>query len=675
MLLSENESLSRDIPRGDFNRIFQELKVYQIELEIQNEELRQAHRSLEESRNSYALLYNRAPAGYVTLSHNSMILQANQTFANMLNEDMHEVLNSSFAEFVAVDHQKTFLSRYNAFFKKPDQKKMELKMVKKGGRPFYVRITGSLVSGNSSQEKSEKVEQKLFIIISDITQEKEFEASLLESEFNYRTLANAGQALIWASGTDKLCHYFNDVWLNFTGRTLEMEMGNGWAEGVHPDDLDRCINIYTSAFDKREKFSMEYRLRRFDGEYRWLLDDGAPRYNTEGDFIGYIGFCLDIHESKQIRIQLAEREESFKKISYELEAILDHIPGLVFYKNRENKFIRVNKYVADAHHKEKSEMEGVNLSNFYPAELAQKYYEDDLQVLNSGVPKLNYEESWKTDEGIKWLNTSKIPFVDGNGEVIGIIGISMDITKRKQNEEELDIKNKELSKVNTEKDKFFSVLAHDLKSPFNSIIGFSELLVERAGEGDCKGIAKFADIIQQSSQRAMDLLMNLMEWSQSQTGRMEFNPEYFELVSVINEHMLFFKDIAGQKSISTSSKLPPNAAVFADKAMINTVLRNLISNAIKFTYPGGNINISMEEKPDEIKVSVSDNGVGISTDSMKKLFRIDENFTTNGTQNEKGTGLGLILCKEFIEKHGGRIWAESEVGKGSRFYFSLPLKR
>jgi signal transduction histidine kinase len=166
--------------------------------------------------------------------------------------------------------------------------------------------------------------------------------------------------------------------------------------------------------------------------------------------------------------------------------------------------------------------------------------------------------------------------------------------------------------------------------------------------------------------------MNLMEWSLSQTGRMEFIPEQIEMVELINEVDYLSNDIARQKSITISKDVPNHATVFADKAMISAVLRNLVSNAIKFTKPGGQITISAVEKPDELIVSVADTGVGISNDRNENLFRLDESYSTTGTNNEKGTGLGLILCKEFIEKHGGKIWVESQEGKGSIFSFTIP---
>lgn len=263
------------------------------------------------------------------------------------------------------------------------------------------------------------------------------------------------------------------------------------------------------------------------------------------------------------------------------------------------------------------------------------------------------------------------------GKVIGqIFGLSLANARKYQfilnQNEQLEFTSLELQKTNQAKDKFFSIIAHDLKSPFNSILGFSRILVERVHSKDYNGIDQYAEIIQLSSNRAMDLILNLMEWSQSQTGRMEFNPEYFELIELIKDIQNLLNGPLQQKSIIFSVITPSTTPVFADKKMISTVLRNLISNAIKFTYPEGEIIVSVEEKPAELMIYVRDNGVGISNDNCDKLFSIDQSYSTSGTKNEKGTGLGLILCREFVEKHGGRIWVDSEVGIGSTFFFTIP---
>jgi signal transduction histidine kinase len=229
----------------------------------------------------------------------------------------------------------------------------------------------------------------------------------------------------------------------------------------------------------------------------------------------------------------------------------------------------------------------------------------------------------------------------------------------------------EIEQINKEKDKFFSIIAHDLRSPFIAIVGFSKLLMEKANRNDLKGISKYAEIILNSSELVLDLQTNLMDWAQAQTGRMEFNPEHFEINKLINEIALLYQDIARTKSIRIQEELPQNISAFADKAMISTVIRNLVSNALKYTMPGGSVTITTSAGEQTITVSVTDTGVGIPEETIAKLFRIDENHSTPGTHDEMGTGLGLILCKEFVERHGGEISVESKEGTGSTFRFTI----
>jgi PAS domain S-box-containing protein len=377
------------------------------------------------------------------------------------------------------------------------------------------------------QEKIEELERENQLL-------KQQQIEITEAKELYLKIFEEFPALIWRSRLDKLCDYFNKTWLEFTGRTYEQEFGNGWAEGVHPDDFDFCLQTYVTAFDKRESFFMEYRMKNKFGEYRWIRDFGRPFFDVDNTFLGYIGSCYDVTE----------------------------------VKNNEFKLIELN----------------------------------------------------------------------------------------------------------ATKDKFFSIIAHDLKSPFNAIVGYSEMLLEQIKEKDYEKTEQFASIVLQSSNRAMDLLMNLMEWAQSQSGRMPFNPEMVDSKRVIEETIQLFEEAAGHKGLSINVQVPHNKMVFVDKGMFSTVIRNLLSNAIKFSHPNGSITLSEACNSGNCQFSVADTGVGMPPSSVERLFKIDQSFSTSGTNNEKGTGLGLILCKEFIEKHGGNIWVESEEGKGSCFYFSLPVK-
>lgn len=252
-------------------------------------------------------------------------------------------------------------------------------------------------------------------------------------------------------------------------------------------------------------------------------------------------------------------------------------------------------------------------------------------------------------------------------------GLGIDVTEQKQVEAALFESEKQLRELNSSKDRFFSIIAHDLRSPFNSILGISELMKEFASERDFESIERFTDVLHTTSRNTFELLVNLLEWAQSQTGRMEFLPEYFELVSVIEEEIKLLEQVSASKGVSITLKFTGKMLVFADKQMVSTIIRNLITNAIKFSYPQDTVVISGSKRARGMVVSITDQGVGISPEDQKKLFRLDETLTTKGTMNEKGTGLGLILCKELVERHQGEIWVESRPGSGSTFSFTLPV--
>jgi signal transduction histidine kinase/ligand-binding sensor domain-containing protein len=234
----------------------------------------------------------------------------------------------------------------------------------------------------------------------------------------------------------------------------------------------------------------------------------------------------------------------------------------------------------------------------------------------------------------------------------------------------------ELMVSNAAKDRFFSIIAHDLRSPFNVILGYLDLLVT-----DYDGFTDLQrqDILSKlksSSASTIDLLENLLTWAQAQRGLLPFNPEVIRLGDIINENMQLFGSAASHKQIRLEARCAEGLHVFADRNMLSTSLRNLISNAIKFTYPEGVVTLSCSHNdPGFILVEVKDTGMGIEASGQADLFRIEKRMVKKGTANERGTGLGLILCKEFIEKNGGRLWVESEKGAGSAFFFTLPAAK
>ena len=251
----------------------------------------------------------------------------------------------------------------------------------------------------------------------------------------------------------------------------------------------------------------------------------------------------------------------------------------------------------------------------------------------------------------------------------------IDVTYRKEAEKIITQQNSELQKLNIDKDRFISILAHDLRSPFNAILGFTDILIGNVRENNIEENEKYLHIVYNSAKQTFNLLNELLTWARSQSGKLPFEPQDLILSNVCEEIIENLQIVAQAKDIKIKYVSDMNVAVFADNNMLHTVLRNLISNAIKFTNSGGKILIYSEQNNDELTIAISDNGIGIEPEVLHKIFNISEVHTTPGTANEKGTGLGLLLCKEFVEKHGGKIWVESEVGKGSDFKFTIPRKQ
>ena len=323
-----------DLSPEEAQRILYELRVHQIELEMQNNELRLAYAELDAVRASCFDIYDMAPVGYCTISEKGLILEANFTAATLLGLARGALIKQHISRFILEEDQDIYYLQRKQLFETDEPQDWDMRMVKKDGTVFWAHLKSTVALDAEENPVCR-------IVVSDITKSKRADMLLRESEQNFRTLADSGRALIWTSGTDKLCNYFNRVWLEFTGRKLEQEMGNGWAEGVHPDDLQSCLDIYVGAFDRREKFSMEYRMLRYDGEYRWIIDDGCPRYDSRGEFIGYIGHCLDISERKhdeeenaklEAQLRHAQKMESIGflagGIAHDLNNILFPISGL-----------------------------------------------------------------------------------------------------------------------------------------------------------------------------------------------------------------------------------------------------------------------------------------------------------------------------------------------------------
>jgi PAS domain S-box-containing protein len=403
---------------------------------------------------------------------------------------------------------------------------------------------------------------------------------------------------------------------------------------------------------------------------RWVQTDKIPYRDIEGKVVGLIGFAIDITERKHAENSLRESHQI-------IEGIINTIPVRVFWKDKNLVYLGCNKLFAlDAGFTDPKEIIGKDDFQMGWHNQAELYREDDRIVLKSGNPKLLIEEPQTTPMGNNiTLLTSKIPLLNSTGEIIGVLGTYIDISERKHIEDELKKSREQLIQLNATKDKFFSIIAHDLKSPFNGFLGLTELMADKTENFSLAEFTEQSKSLNKTAKNLYKLLENLLEWAQVQNGSINFTPQNSDLSKLVSQSVDTISQRALQKGITIINEVANSQKIYADEKMIGTVLRNLLSNAVKFTRKDGKV-IASSKRLDNgtIEVSVTDNGVGIPEKDVNRLFRVEEKVSTKGTDGELSTGLGLLLCKEFIEIHSGKIWAESKENTGSTFYFTLPLK-
>jgi PAS domain S-box-containing protein len=404
------------------------------------------------------------------------------------------------------------------------------------------------------------------------------------------------------------------------------------------------------------------------GKSGWSSDKNMSVRNVNGEIIGVIGTVHDITERKKW-------EESLKSINERFVLATNAASMSVW----EHDFITNMIQIDDNFNK----IYGITQGNYQIEfnEFIKFIHPDDVDII-----KTNIEEAIKSDKNMDF--EFRIIRPDGNirnisayGKIVKdktnkpekFIGANIDITDFRNAEHAIKENERKLVQLNVDKDRFISILGHDLRNPFNNLLGLSEILSEDIHKLNIDEIQDITNNINKTARTTFKLLEDILMWARTQQGKIPFEPQKLSFSDICKNVVDVFMQNAKAKNITINYSASDHIDVFADIDMIKTVLRNLVSNAIKFTNTNGTISIKVEQIDSNVTISVSDNGIGISTDNLTKLFDISQVVTTKGTAKETGTGLGLLLCKEFVDKHGGKIWAESEAGKGSDFKFTLPI--
>ena len=369
--------------------------------------------------------------------------------------------------------------------------------------------------------------------------------------------------------------------------------------------------------------------------------------------------------------ELKEAEEKLVKSELLNSTLIKHLPQRIFVKDPESRYILCNDIYSRDLGIDPKDIVGKNDFDFFQKELAEKYRGDDQKVVSEGIQKED-EEKYSIANQQRWTHVIKVPYRDSNDRIIGVLGIFEDITERKLRQEEIILKNDLLQTMNAEKDKFFSIIAHDLRSPLSAFVSTTQMLSEEIQSMNIEEIKKVAMNLSASATNIYSLLENLLEWSMLRRDGLDFVPEKLNLARKVKQCIDILSESARKKEIRIGISIPEDIDIFADKHMFDTILRNLVSNAIKFSPSDARVIISaLSNEKDVIEVKVEDTGIGMSSEMLGKLFVLDQQTSRKGTNGEPSTGLGLLLCKEFIEKNGGKISVRSEVGKGSIFSFTV----
>lgn len=486
--------------------------------------------------------------------------------------------------------------------------------------------------------------------------------ALETSEKRFRTIFENNASSIMIIERDSTITMVNNAYCEITGFSREEVVGSSWMKLVPDSELERL---------------KEYNRLRFSGatdvpnvyEFMFNKKDGEIRVGLMSvffdEFLNQIVVSItDITDRKAIEVSLEESKKRYQRLVEMQGEGLGNV-------DKNECFIFANPAAERIMGVPPGTLVGRKLNEFI-SETTLKQIQKQTYLRKEGNQSTYEMEIVRPDGEKRVLLVTATPNFSPNGVFEYSLGIFLDITDRKNFENELKKNESELKALNTTKDKLFSIIAHDLRGPVGTSADLLEVMMENYTDLSDEEQLKMLEILKNSAKSTFNLLETLLNWTIIQTGTLVFRPEFFSLTGCIESIVENMNPSAFSKSILLSFNFDVELFVYADQNMMQTILRNLIGNAIKYTSRGGSIVVKATMKDNNPEISISDNGVGMDEATRNNLFVLNKQNSKYGTENEKGTGLGLILCKEFIERHGGRLSVESELGKGSTFTFEIP---
>jgi PAS domain S-box-containing protein len=536
----------------------------------------------------------------------------------------------------------------------------------------------------------------------DVTAERKAQNAVRESEARFRTLADTAPVLIWMSGTDGLGNFFNRAWLEFTGRTMEQEAGNGWTSGIHPDDHQRCLNVYLSNFQARRPFVMEYRLRRADGEYRWVLDNGVPRFDPQGGFTGFIGSCIDITERRENEEGLRFLAEAGAVLasSLDYEATLRRlcrlaVPTIADFcvvDLLEDGVIRR----VDAAHADPAMADVVAAALRHPPAMDHPVHPVPVALrtgrtlLHNGIVPEMTDGTAEHRGLVDRLGTTAylvVPLRAGT-QVLGALSLLVTTSGRRydaadvRRAEELGaragyaIENARLyartAEANRAKSDFLAVMSHELRTPLNAILGYTDLFLAGIPEPLPVPMVPQVERVQSAARHLRDLIEEVLSFARLEGGHEEVQAEGVDVAELAREVAAIGEPLALERGLAFRLELPDGPVpARTDARKVRQVLLNLVANAVKFT-DAGEVVLGMEDAGGDVVLRVRDTGVGIAPENLERIFEPFWQADQRLARQHGGSGLGLSVARQLARLLGGDVTARSAPGAGSTFVFRLP---
>lgn len=635
---------------------------------------KQAEEKLRESEERFRVIFYQAAVGIAQTGINNQWMLLNDWLCEFLGYSRDELHGKTFIDITHPDDRELSLTAARMLLAgEISSWSSEKRYIRKSGDTAWARVFTSLVRDQHKQALY------FVTIIEDIAQRKHAQEKLRESEERFRNMADAAPVMIWVSGPDKGCIFFNKVWLDFTGRTMEQELGNGWSEGVHPDDRDGCLTIYSSSFEARRSFRLEYRLRRVDGEYRWLLDNGVPRFARDGGFEGYIGSCIDITERKNeegLREELQRERERLAeargmerfRLSFEEAPV-----GMALIRG-DGVWLRVNRALCEMTGYSETEL----VSRGRDITQADDRAEESLLLSRLGSGELKagrLEERYLHKQGHTIYVLASIAAVerDDAGQPVHFVAHVQDLTERKRVEQELEVSraqmvtNSRLSALGM----MAGGIAHEINNPLTVIHASAANMVRMAESGSVPvpALMKNSKRIIQTADRISRIVRSLRHIAREGSADEFRETRVREIVDETLE--LCGERFRAQNIRLAISAVDPGAVIICREAQICQVLLNLLQNAFdELVDREGDRWVELDVTLDAswVTFSVRDSGLGIAPENRPHIM--EPFFTTK--EVGRGTGLGLSISRSIALEHGGSLELD-EKSPHTCFRLKLPL--